>query len=424
METQGWARRQHGLESEDACTRVLPEGWPIGQVEFTQGMIWGAADVLASRLSLQPKAYRQSVEAVETPPDVVKALWDDSVDPPRWTAYARTAFAQDEPIGLYAGLLRDDGPALWNRLSDDEAQYTARMTWRGRRLVVDASEYGNLLRFVRLTTDPTVANVRFGIGRCECGRSDPVAALVAFAERAIDANEPLYRLGCQEEVASLERWKQQPPDDTDWSGWSVNAETGAPSPNSDDNEKLWEESSKLYTPISFLDIKAENPHALKDEMCLHLPSPNVRIWEVDDPTHVCYGSRGLKATRDIKCGEVIGRYTGFVTCTSEHDVRGTYTVGINAGQVIDGFVHGNEMRFMNDFRAIAEERNADFAGKVCICRMGEGCVQMLIVASADINAGEEILTDYGKEYWELLYRSVEYAAAGLTDGLDDHDVDF
>lgn len=362
---------QPGMEPPEEYTRLLPEGWPLGDVEFTQGMVWGPPDILTARMNLRPKHYVENVEPVDIPPEVVEVKWDSSVKPARWSAYAVQPFQKGEPIGVFAGILRDDTEEFWTRLPAGRLQHTAPFEWLGRKLVVDASEYGNSIRFIGLTSESDDVNVHLGIGRCICGRSDPMAVLVAIASCDIRRGEKLIRQVHAEDIQAVQQALTA--DASDWSGWSLNLETGMTERTDPTSATEWVVPLREYIPIPFLDIKAKNPHALRDQMCMHKPTPRVRIWEIDDDRHVCYGARGLLATERIPAGQVIGRYTGFVTCTSEHDgeVRGTYTVdhaGFQAGQVIDGYVHGNEIRYDGDSleggSAVLAPHTGDACGQV------------------------------------------------------------
>jgi hypothetical protein len=343
-----------GKELPEEYRRELPVGWPLGGVEFTQGMVWGTPSVIVSRQALSPKRYRACETyglepgPLETLDEVVGANWDPEERPPRWSAVALTSFAEGDPIGILAGLLRDDVPEFWARLDPSLVRYTARFEWRDRKLVVDASEYGNLVRFVGLTDRPANANVRLELRRCICRQADPTAVLVAVAAREIAEGESLVRLGDDAEVrAAEEAAAEAPRASIDWTGWSLHHESGMTvKPH---KAKSSEPPIQLFIPILFLDIVARDPSGLRDEMCMHKPTPKIRIWEIDDPTHPCFNARGIKATERIAKGDVIGTYTGFVTCTDETglNIRGTYTVAHNAcqrGDVIDGYVHGNEIR--------------------------------------------------------------------------------
>lgn len=157
-----------------------------------------------------------------------------------------------------------------------------------------------------------------------------------------------------------------------------NANGGAGGPQSKRGRK-----EKLYTPLPFMDIKCRDPHKLRDEMIAHLPNPRIKIWLIDDPSHACFGSYGLQAARPLSKDDLIGRYTGFIASPGNmrsSDIRGTYTVShVMGGLVIDAFVHGNEIRFINDWHGIVSESkgsNCEISHGWCTCRKGDGCLQV------------------------------------------------
>ena len=54
------------------------------------------------------------------------------------------------------------------------------------------------------------------------------------------------------------------------------------------------------------------------------------------------------------------------------------------------------MRFMNDYRNIADDANAGY-----VAAWAHGTYEMRVVAMRRIEADEEILADYGEEYWKV-----------------------
>lgn len=65
------------------------------------------------------------------------------------------------------------------------------------------------------------------------------------------------------------------------------------------------------------------------------------------------------------------------------------SIGIDASKM------GNEARFINDYRGIAEKPNAIFSDT----RDHEGELRMYIWSSQEIKKGDEILVSYGKSWW-------------------------
>lgn len=89
-----------------------------------------------------------------------------------------------------------------------------------RKLVVDATKYGNLVRFIGVTSDASKVNVDLAIGHCDCGISDPLAVLVATATKNIREGDRLLRYKEPDEKAYLGPATLEPADETEskWPG--------------------------------------------------------------------------------------------------------------------------------------------------------------------------------------------------------------
>lgn len=74
---------------------------------------------------------------------------------------------------------------------------------------------------------------------------------------------------------------------------------------------------------------------------------------------------------------------------------------------VDAAREGNEGRFVNDFRGVAERANAEFRTVWCE-RWGELCVGVWVIGGGGsgkkkgggIKKGDEILVSYGKGFWD------------------------
>jgi len=97
---------------------------------------------------------------------------------------------------------------------------------------------------------------------------------------------------------------------------------------------------------------------------------------------------GLFAGEDIPKGACIIEYKGrVISHEEEYTSRSKYLFEINSKKTIDGQARSNTARYINhSCRPNAEPEI--IKGKV------------LIMAKRKIKAGEEILYNYGKEYWE------------------------
>jgi SET domain-containing protein len=99
---------------------------------------------------------------------------------------------------------------------------------------------------------------------------------------------------------------------------------------------------------------------------------------------------GLFATQPMKRGDFIIEYTGELISTEEADRRGgKYLFVVSDSKTIDGKGRENIARYVNHSCAPNAEAELD-----------EDELRVRIYARKKILPGEEILYDYGKEYWE------------------------
>lgn len=149
------------------------------------------------------------------------------------------------------------------------------------------------------------------------------------------------------------------------------------------------------------------------------PSPRVSICIVDNPAHPAHGQRGLFAAQHLEPDSFILLYLGHVhsNSLSDTDPHSDYDLSLDRelGLSVDAARSGNESRFANDYRGIAERPNAEFrdifiqvpserrAGGV---KWERRCSIFVLPAGragkrkAGIRAGEEITVSYGKSFWE------------------------
>lgn len=132
-------------------------------------------------------------------------------------------------------------------------------------------------------------------------------------------------------------------------------------------------------------------------------SHNVAVQVINVRNHPAFNrkteAKQLVATGLIENDEIIGLYGGEVSFDLTKWNTYQLATSTNAKYCIDAFVHGNEMRFINDHTGIAAEPNAKFF--IADERVGKFDVAV-VVALRVIQAGEEILVSYGKGYWEEL----------------------
>lgn len=85
------------------------------------------------------------------------------------------------------------------------------------------------------------------------------------------------------------------------------------------------------------------------------------------------------------------------------DAEGGYVVALEAdvphaeSPSLDASDRGNELRFVNDFRGVAAAPNADFQSATI-----RSLPAQMLVVTRRVNTGDELLVDYGEDYWRGL----------------------
>lgn len=126
-------------------------------------------------------------------------------------------------------------------------------------------------------------------------------------------------------------------------------------------------------------------------------SQHVRIRLITDARHPACGQRGLFAHKKIPPRSHIIDYIGQVHCQerpdSDYDLSLYRTHGADVG--VDARDMGNESRFINDYRGVADRPNAEFVEY----RTVRGELRMGIWSRGEIRRGDEIVVSYGKPWW-------------------------
>ena len=156
------------------------------------------------------------------------------------------------------------------------------------------------------------------------------------------------------------------------------------------------------------------------------PSPVVKITPITTPSHPANGQSGLFATKDLKPGTFILQYIGEIHASpltnstaslapsefnpqpqkpdphasSNYDLSHDREMGIG----IDADKRGNEARFINDYRGVAERPNAEFKEIWHGARKERGMGVWVLPEGKNgrgkgIRKGEEILVSYGRGFW-------------------------
>ncbi|KAF6792377.1 SET domain-containing protein [Colletotrichum sojae] len=136
-----------------------------------------------------------------------------------------------------------------------------------------------------------------------------------------------------------------------------------------------------------------------------LPSSAVRITPITDEKHPANGQCGLFAARHLKPGTFIIPYFG--TVHSDVSSKSDYDLWLDreAGVAVDADKSGNEARFINDYRGIADQPNAEFR-EIWSQKFRQRCMAVFVLperrdgrGKGGIGKGEEILVSYGKGFW-------------------------
>jgi len=145
--------------------------------------------------------------------------------------------------------------------------------------------------------------------------------------------------------------------------------------------------------------------------------PLVKITPITTPSHPACGQSGLFATKDLKPGTFILQYLGVIHTSppppesstapvidrhadSDYDLSLDRELRIG----IDADERGNEARFINDYRGVAERANAEFK-EVWDERRKERGMGVWVLGEwksgkwKGIKKGEEILVSYGRGFW-------------------------
>ncbi|KAK8069860.1 hypothetical protein PG994_006476 [Apiospora phragmitis] len=166
--------------------------------------------------------------------------------------------------------------------------------------------------------------------------------------------------------------------------------------------------------------------------------------------HPALGQRGLFAASDMAPSSFLCLYVGRVhtDAREDTDTRSHYDLSFHqldkedvggGGLSIDATQCGNESRMANDFHGIADKANAEFRDclvqvpsdrrregwkwerkvGIFVCPAGRAAgVRRHAAGSADggagLKAGDEILVNYGREYWDSRNMSVHKTNASGT----------
>ncbi len=132
--------------------------------------------------------------------------------------------------------------------------------------------------------------------------------------------------------------------------------------------------------------------------CHEVPSQHypVSIQRITNTTHPVVNMYGLFALTSIPPNVLVCNYIGRIYLQSEVP-DSDYAVTYYQNYVLDSTFAGNEARFINDFRNISSRPNVAFD---TYRDNSDGQIQVGVwTLNKTISPGEEILGNYGKQYW-------------------------
>ena len=126
----------------------------------------------------------------------------------------------------------------------------------------------------------------------------------------------------------------------------------------------------------------------------------VEIRRINNISHPVNNHFGLYATKEWEPIEIVGQYTGEL---KTGDVGGRYVASITPYTThslyhIDAENIGNEMRFINDYRGISSEPNVKLTSTFI-----DRLPRVIVITIKPIHIDEELLLDYGEDYWKCYH---------------------
>jgi len=145
------------------------------------------------------------------------------------------------------------------------------------------------------------------------------------------------------------------------------------------------------------------------------PCSLVKITPITHPSHPAVGQCGLFVAKDLKPGTFILQYLGEIHASPsvsepatdvDPHAESNYDLSLDREQGIgiDADKKGNEARFINDYRGIAEKPNAEFKEIWDEKRKERGMGVWVLPEGKSgkgkgIKKGDEILISYGRGFW-------------------------
>jgi len=140
--------------------------------------------------------------------------------------------------------------------------------------------------------------------------------------------------------------------------------------------------------------------------CPLSPCQLVLIRTINELSHPAHLQRGLFAAKNLEPTSLIILYIGLVHTMEDTNPNSSYDLSLESslGVGVDATKMGNEARFINDYRGIADRPNAEFKDVwVRVGRETERRIGVFVLGGKGrekgIKKGQEILVSYGKGFW-------------------------
>ncbi|MBX9687228.1 MAG: SET domain-containing protein-lysine N-methyltransferase [Candidatus Obscuribacterales bacterium] len=158
--------------------------------------------------------------------------------------------------------------------------------------------------------------------------------------------------------------------------------------------KVPSEARRAYFEEQLVNLKDQDPLAgaamkewLYGEQLRRAYIANIYIAKINDS--VGYGAF---AGENLRPGQMLGEYTGLARAWKTSDCSNTYIFNYVQNAVIDACKRGNITRFINHSEHAANARYMRV--------MLEGIEHVILLAQKHISKDEQILFNYGSDYWK------------------------
>jgi len=349
-----------GSEDHYEIEPTPPHNWP-SNLNYITTIVWDASVPPEKKIK-----YYDQFEA--TVSNFCEAKRDDNNEVYLISLYKLNRFSF---LGEFVGYVEKESDSL---IKNKNLCFPYYQSEDNNKFYLNTREGGNETRFMRWTKDTSTVNARL-----QRMWIDGVVKFFVEVVQEIDSSGEIIAL---ENDALFNLWNYQE--------------------NQEDLDFIHTQSTYMqFSEILWDKVSKQEEEILRKRKTL---TELVEIRFIEQEDHPCKGQLGLFANRDLKQGIFLGEYTGRVLVNLEDVMTSKYLVDYSnpfeedCDRVwVDAKNEGNELRFINDFKGTGKKENITFK-RVWVGGMMRVCGQI----TADIQAGEEILTDYGEGYWNNL----------------------